>query len=146
MWNRILRFAPVVLVLALTLCAGCADTQTQAAASSGRMDLSVDEFKQKVDEFQGRPGEAVILDVRTREEFESGHLRDAVNLDYNAGVFRDRAARMDRQKTYLVYCLSGTRSAHAADILVELGFTSVYNLKGGIAKWKGAGYPTVSEL
>ena len=142
---RTLRFAPVVLVLALAISAGCTGTQTSAAnATSGHTDLSVEEFKQMVDQFQGRPGEVTILDVRTPSEFERERLRDAVNLDVSAGVFSDRVARFDRQKTYLVYCQSGTRSARAAQILSELGFAKVYNMRGGIAKWKDAGYPVVS--
>src|SRR5665647_618980 len=79
---RTLRFAPVVLVLALAISAGCTGTQTSAAnATSGHTDLSVEEFKQMVDQFQGRPGEATILDVRTDPEFQREHLLDAVNLD-----------------------------------------------------------------
>ncbi len=147
MLTRTLRFAPVVLVLALAISAGCTGTQTSAAtATSAYTDLSVEEFKQMVDQFQGRPGEAVILDVRTPSEFEREHLRDAINLDVNAGVFGDRVARLDREKTYLVYCQSGTRSARAAQTMSELGFTKVYNMRGGIAKWKDAGYPVVQGI
>jgi rhodanese-related sulfurtransferase len=142
---RTLRFAPVVLVIALAISAGCTGTQTSAAnATSGHTDLSVEEFKQMVDQFQGQPGEATILDVRTPSEFERERLRDAVNLDVSAGVFSDRVARLDRGKTYLVYCQSGTRSARAAQIMSGLGFTKVYNMRGGIAKWKDAGYPVVT--
>jgi rhodanese-related sulfurtransferase len=144
---RTLRFAPVVLVIALAISAGCTGTQTSAAnATSGHTDLSVEEFKQMVDQFQGKPGEATILDVRTPSEFERERLRDAVNLDVSAGVFSDRVARLDRGKTYLVYCQSGTRSARAAQIMSELGFTKVYNMRGGIAKWKDAGYPVVTGV
>ena len=147
MLTRTLRFAPVVLVLALAISAGCTGTQTSAAtATSAYTDLSVEEFKQMVDQFQGRPGEVVILDVRTPSEFEREHLRDAVNLDLSLGVFGDRVARLDREKTYLVYCQSGTRSARAAQTMSELGFTKVYNMRGGIAKWKDAGYPVVQGI
>lgn len=142
---RTLRFAPVVLVLALAISAGCTGTPSSAAnATSTYTDLSVDEFKQMVDQSQGQPGETVILDVRTSTEFERERLRDAVNLDVSLGVFGDRVARFDRQKTYLVYCQSGTRSARAAQIMGELGFAKVYNMRGGIAKWKDAGYPVVT--
>ena len=92
------------------------------------------------------PGEIVVLDVRTPSEYEREHLEGAVNLDNNAGIFRERASRLDRDQTYLVYCQSGTRSAHAADVMVELGFSSVYNMKGGITRWKGAGFPVVRGM
>jgi phage shock protein E len=143
---RTLRLVgPVVLVFALAVSAGCTGTQTSAGnATMGYTDLSVEEFKQMVDQYQGRPGEATILDVRTPSEFERERLRDAVNLDVSAGVFSDRVARLDRGKTYLVYCQSGTRSVRAAQIMSGLGFTKVYNMRGGIAKWKDAGYPVVA--
>lgn len=145
MLTRTLRFAPVVLVLALAISAGCTGTQTPAAnATSAYTDLSVEEFKQMVDHVQARSVEATILDVRTSTEFERERLRDAVNLDVSLGVFGDRVARFDRQKTYLVYCQSGTRSARAAQIMSDLGFAKVYNMRGGIAKWKDAGYPVVT--
>jgi rhodanese-related sulfurtransferase len=143
MLTRTLRFAPVVLVLALAVSAGCTGTQTSVANTSKTyIDLSVEEFKQMVDD-PGRAGDTVIIDVRTVSEFERERLRDSINLDVNAGVFRDRVARLDREKTYLVYCQSGTRSARAAQTMNELGFTKVYNMRGGIAKWKDAGYPVV---
>ena len=142
---RTLRFAPVVLVLALVVSAGCTGVQPSATnATSAYTDLSVEEFKRMVDESRTAPGETTILDVRTDAEFQREHIRDAINLDVNLGVFRDRAARMDRDKTYLVYCQSGTRSARAAQILSELGFTRVYNMRGGITKWRDAGYPVVA--
>ena len=145
MMIRTLRFAPVVLVLALAISAGCTGIQTSASnATSAYTDLSVEEFKGMVDESRAAPGGTTILDVRTDAEYQREHLRDAINLDVNAGVFRELAARMDKEKTYLVYCQSGTRSARAAQILNELGFTRVYNMRGGIAKWKGAGFPVVT--
>ena len=144
---RTLRFAPVVLVLALAISAGCTGIQTSASdATSAYTDLSVEEFKRMVDESRSDPGGTTILDVRTDAEYQREHLRDAINLDVNAGVFRDRAARMDRDRTYLVYCQSGTRSAHAAQTLNELGFTRVYNMRGGITRWQDAGFPVVAGV
>ncbi len=145
MLTRTLRFVPVVLVFALAISAGCTGTQTSPTnATSTYTDLPVEEFKQMVDQFQALSGEVTILDVRTDPEFQREHLRDAVNLDVSLGVFGDRVARFDRQKTYLVYCQIGTRSARAAQIMSDLGFAKVYNMRGGIAKWKDAGYPVVT--
>ncbi len=148
MWNSTLRYSLVVLVLLVALvCSGCTGVQSAPSnAAAGFTDLTVEESKQKIDEFRDRPTDLTILDVRTPTEFERERLRDAVNLDVSAGVFRDRVARLDRNKTYLVYCQIGTRSAHAASIMAELGFSKVYNMKGGIAKWKDAGNPTVTGI
>lgn len=142
MLTRTLRFAPVMIVLALAVSAGCTGTQTSAANATS--DLSVGEFKQMVDQYQGRADEATILDVRTPTEFERERLRDAVNLDVSLGVFGDRVARFDHEKTFLVYDQSGPRSARAAQLMSELGFAHVYTMRGGIAKWKDAGYPVVT--
>lgn len=144
MLNRTLRFAPVVLVLALTLTAGCTGVQSSASdATAAYTDLPVEEFKRMVDESRAAPGETTILDVRTSTEFERERLRDAVNLDVSLGVFRDRIARFDHEKTFLVYDQSGPRSARAAQLMSELGFAKVYTLRGGIARWKDAGFPVV---
>jgi rhodanese-related sulfurtransferase len=147
MWTSTLRnvFIVSALFTAVVLCSGCTGSQSSGSNTSAiYTDLTVEEFNQKIAEFRDRPNDVTILDVRTPVEFEREHLRDAINLDVTAGVFRDRAARLDRNKTYLVYDQAGTRSATAATILTELGFTRVYNLKGGITKWKSANLPTVA--
>lgn len=147
MWSSTLRsgFVISVVLVVLVACSGCTGASQSASsnATAGFTDLTVEQFKQKIDEFRDRPSDLVVLDVRTPTEFERECLRDAVNLDVSAGVFRDRVARLERDKTYLVYCQIGTRSAHAASIMADLGFSRVYNLKGGIVKWKEAGNPTV---
>jgi len=149
MWNSTLRYSLVVpvLLLVLVVCSGCTGVQSASSnTAAGYTDLTVEEFKQKIDDAREHPTGITILDVRTPTEFERERLRDAVNLDVSAGVFRDRAARLDRDGTYLIYCQIGTRSAHAASIMAELGFSKVYNMKGGIAKWKDAGNPTVTGI
>ena len=87
----------------------------------------------------------LILDVRTTAEYEKTHLRAAVNLplSYFPNWLKDLSTR-DGNKMILVYCQTGGRSAKAGDALVELGFTSIYNMKGGIAEWIDAGYPVVN--
>lgn len=83
----------------------------------------------------------VILDVRTAEEYASGHLKDSQNVDYYAADVRDRIAGLDRAKTYLAYCRTGRRSAEFTKLMQEAGFRSVYDLAGGITAWTGAGLP-----
>jgi len=81
----------------------------------------------------------VILDVRTPEEYAQGHLENAVNVDFRGsdGVpFRDRLQKLDPAKTYLVYCRTGQRSKSATQLMLNSGFTQVYNLEGGITKWQ----------
>ncbi len=83
----------------------------------------------------------VILDVRTPEEFQAGHIPGAVNLDVSAADFEAKAAALDRSKIYLVHCASGVRSARACDKLNHLDFQNLYNLPAGFRAWAQAGKP-----
>ena len=83
----------------------------------------------------------VILDVRTSGEFASGHIENAINLDYYSATFRDDLDKLDKDKTYVIYCHSGGRSGNALKIMEELGFMKVYNILGGISAWKAEGLP-----
>ncbi len=89
--------------------------------------------------FQQRISTAVnftLLDVRTREEFEEGHIPGAVNLDLLDGSLEEELASLDKEKTYFVYCRSGGRSSHACLIMSNEGF-KVVNLAGGFMYWDG---------
>ena len=90
---------------------------------------------------------ARILDVRTKEEFATGHLAKAILIPWTDKDFKARAAKeLDPAKPLLVYCRSGRRSAEAAAALAKLGFTDIRNVEGGILAWEKAGKPiTKSE-
>ncbi len=79
--------------------------------------LTADEFEAKTADQQN-----VILDVRTPKEFRSGHLRGAVNIDYNAPDFDQKISNLDTSKSYLVYCAVGGRSAKACQKMGRLPF------------------------
>ena len=66
----------------------------------------------------------------------------SVIVDYNSPSFREEMAKLDRGKTYLVYCRTGNRTNGAAKVMRELGFPNVILFPGGITKWKEAGFPT----
>ncbi|MCU0382533.1 MAG: rhodanese-like domain-containing protein [Cyclobacteriaceae bacterium] len=83
----------------------------------------------------------VLLDVRTTEEFNAGHLPGAMLLDYYNDDFKKSAAQLDKTKPVFVYCKTGGRSKSATSILRDLGFKEVYDLDGGITAWKKAGKP-----
>ena len=87
-------------------------------------------------------GNAVLLDVRTPEEWDQGIIPGAIHIDYYKGQgFIDEVSQLDKSKTYFVYCRSGVRSANACSIMNELGFDKANNLLGGISQWSG---PVVS--
>ena len=85
----------------------------------------------------------VILDVRTPEEFVGEHVKDATNLDYYSETFKDDLDSLDKDKTYLIYCRSGRRSAGALDTMKGLDYTEVYNMLDGILRWGTEELPTV---
>ena len=69
--------------------------------------------------------DTIVIDVRTPEEYGSGHLDGAVNIDVNSGVFAEQIATLDPTGDYVVYCRSGNRSAAAIKVMKELGFTNL---------------------
>ncbi len=82
--------------------------------------------------------EAIVLDVRTEEEFESGYIPNAINIDIRMGAgFIDELNKLDKTAPYYVYCRSGARSAQAVQIMQDMGFAFSYNLLEGILAWEG---------
>ena len=88
----------------------------------------------------------MILDVRTAQEYSSGHLKDSINLDFRSPSFADELAMLDRGNAYLVYCRTGVRSGRAAALMKSLGFRELYDLAGGIAGWQREGFEIVSDV
>jgi rhodanese-related sulfurtransferase len=80
----------------------------------------------------------VVLDVRTTQEFNEGHLPNAIHIDVMDSVaFVQQSGKLKKGKTYLVYCKSGRRSAKAAAIMEQQGFRHIWNMEAGITAWKG---------
>lgn len=77
-----------------------------------------------------------ILDVRTPQEFTSGHLKGAVNLNVFDPDFVQKIERLDKEKPVYIYCQSGMRSRQAAGLLLKAGFVEVIDLKGGYSQWQ----------
>jgi rhodanese-related sulfurtransferase len=85
----------------------------------------------------------VILDVRTAQEYSSGHLNGAINVDFRSPSFREQIEGMDRNYAYLVYCRTGRRSAQALMLMQSLGFRELYHLTQGIEQWQKEGHDVV---
>jgi rhodanese-related sulfurtransferase len=88
-------------------------------------------------------GNLVILDVRQSDAFTAERIDKAINLDYFAMDFAQALAKLDKNKVYLVYCASGTRSNATMNKMRDLNFKTVFNMLGGLPAWKAAGLPTV---
>ncbi len=85
--------------------------------------------------------EIVLIDVRTPNEYNAGHINGAINIDVNSVDFINKINELDKNKKYIVYCRSGVRSKHACEIMEKMGFKEVYNMDGGILSWEGEKLP-----
>lgn len=105
--------------------------------------LPVNEFEKAI----SSNNNVQVLDVRTAAEYNSGHLKKALQADwYNRRQFTDRTSNMDKSKPVYVYCQTGVRSAAAVKLLKHNGFTNVYDLKGGLLSWKLADKPVEGAI
>lgn len=94
-------------------------------------------------EMMQKEKDVIILDVRTPQEYQEGHISNAINIPVQIlGQQLDKLNNF-KDKKILVYCRSGNRSAIASQILDRAGFKNVYNLKGGLLEWKASGLPLV---
>ncbi len=125
------------LILALALLAAC-----QGKGGSDLMDLSPREFFAQL---QAKGDSILLVDVRTPEEFESGHLRGAVLVDFHGAGFAAEVAKLPKDKQLYVYCRSGRRSKAAVPVFTDAGFKPVRNLAEGIIAWQGLGLPVTKE-
>jgi rhodanese-related sulfurtransferase len=136
-----------LFTLILILMAGCSQPPASSSPSSTSSSAAskVISVKDAYDLIQKNKGnlDFVILDVRTADEFNAGHLADAVNIDYYAQDFKEQVNKLDHNKEYLVYCRTANRSASAVKIMLDLGFTRLNDVAGGIVEWGNAGYPTL---
>jgi rhodanese-related sulfurtransferase len=91
--------------------------------------LPYSEFKTKFDQTPN----AMLIDVRTKEEFDSGHIENAVNIDFQDPSFISEIQKLDKDRQYFVYCRSGNRSAQAVSLMKKQGIKNISELEGGIS-------------
>lgn len=87
----------------------------------------------------------IVVDIRTKEEFDSGHIAGAINFDYYSQAFKSQIDSLNKTKSYIIYCRSGNRSGKAMVLFEELGFREVYNIADGIIGLNGINYPLVTN-
>jgi thioredoxin 1 len=83
----------------------------------------------------------VILDVRTPAEYADGYIGNALNVDYYKPNFKEEIKKLDKEKTYFVYCQAGGRSKSAYEVMKKEGFVNVFELNGGITEWQSSNLP-----
>ena len=127
----------LLIALAAILFNSCSSGQTNGIKTN----LSATEFADKIKELPN----ATLIDVRTPDEFSKGHLANANNYDWNGTEFDNQIAPLDKSEPVFVYCLSGGRSSSAANKMRSDGFTQVYEMDGGIMKWRGENLPETTD-
>jgi rhodanese-related sulfurtransferase len=79
----------------------------------------------------------VLIDVRTPAEHHEGHIANSLHIDIYSPDFQSKIKELDQSKTYYLYCRSGNRSGTAGNFMLQLGFTDVCNLTGGMMSYRG---------
>jgi rhodanese-related sulfurtransferase len=141
--------AVAVVIATLTACggsdAGDATESTATVPSESAAGITVVSPQTAAATIEDPPAELVILDVRTQEEFDEGHIEGAVLLDFYREDFAEELATFDPAVPYVLYCRSGNRSGQARAVMADLGFRSVQDIDGGIVSWQEAGLPVVTQ-
>jgi rhodanese-related sulfurtransferase len=118
------------------------DADVSEPATGGVELVSVDDAAATIAD---PPPELVVLDVRTPDEFDAGHIDGATMLDFYEPDFAARLAELDRDVPYVIYCRSGNRSGQTAALMAGLEFRSVDDIDGGIVAWQSAGLPVTQS-
>lgn len=122
-----MRYSFIVLLTVLMVPA-LVNCQTQTKKSQL---LAPQDFEVKMTQVKNY----TLLDVRTQEEYDKGHLADATLIDFYNNDFKKELSKLDKAKPVFVYCAVGGRSGSTAKALIDMGFTEVYDLRGGIESW-----------
>jgi rhodanese-related sulfurtransferase len=147
--RRVLALVAAV-ALAISACGGDDgdtaqdETPTEQSTSVEATGISVVSPEEAAATIADPPEDLVILDVRTQEEYDEGHVEGAVLLDFYRDDFAEELATFDRDVPYVLYCRSGNRSQQARQMMADLGFASVQDVDGGIVGWQDAGLPVVT--
>lgn len=121
---------PIFLVLLFTIVSFSSQAQTVKKLDPQSFDKKIKELKNPI-----------LIDVRTQDEYEQGHLANAKVIDINSSDFETRVSKLDKSQPVFVYCKAGSRSNKAANILSGLGFKEIYDLSGGITAWRAENKP-----
>jgi phage shock protein E len=126
----------ILMILVITTLSGCS-TKNKSTESSSYTKITGKEAKEMMDD----DSTITVLDVRTVDEYNTGHIEGSINIPDNEITEKADEILSDKSATILVYCRSGRRSALAAANLVELGYSNIYDF-GGIIDWE---YDIVTE-
>ena len=138
MQKKLTAFGIILLVtfLAFILLSPRAQSDQQFTAVSPKEASALIETHKEDSDF-------IILDIRTPGEYQSGHIKNSIMIDFYSKTFAEEVDRLDKGKTYLIHCRSGNRSTRSMGLLRKLKFQKIYHLSSGINGWKSEGLPVV---
>lgn len=120
-------------VFCLVMCMTYAFGQSAKAVQK----VSANTFKRTLDSIANKQ----VIDVRTPEEFETGHLKGAKNINIYDADFAEKVGSLDKTVPVMVYCKGGARSVDAVKRMQQMGFEHIYDLEGGILSWENKNLP-----
>ncbi len=129
----------ITILLISTVAFSCKNENPRTASSesspseasvSSYTNMDVAAFQEKI-----KKGKVVIMDVRTVEEYDAGHIEGAINFDVKLPSFASNITKMNEETEYMVYCKAGGRSVTACKIMAKAGLKNLYNLEGGYDAW-----------
>ena len=134
----------IALVIASVSITSCTEQITKPIVKQSPnqiiKDITAQEASELIDEKRGNPN-FIIIDVRTPAEYSDGHVANAININFSSDSFEKEMNKLDKDKTYLIYCRSGNRSRGALDIMVKMDFKEIYHLSAGIIGWLEEDFP-----
>lgn len=98
------------------------------------------EFNQIISEGNGQ-----LIDIRTPAEYNMGHIKGAIMIDFYAPTFKSKLSELDKNKPVYIYCRSGNRTSHTVSLLQQLGFKEIINLQRGLIDWQRGGFQLTQE-
>lgn len=126
--NILYAFATITFIVLSTF---------QSQAQSGFRSIDAASFHRQLDAEHS----AILLDVRTLDEYNEGHIPGSIHIDVLQSDFQVKVKQLDLSQPIYVYCHSGGRSARAASMIRNMDVIQIYNLQGGILAWKANSFP-----
>ena len=118
---------------------GCEAQKSQAGDKTAVLiDIDSNKAQELINE-----NNVIIIDVRTPQEYNIGHINNAKNINISDKSFQSRIENLDKNANYLVYCRTGNRSRHAVNMMEKMDFKTIYHLEHGITEWIREGKPVV---
>lgn len=134
--NRIIVSFGIAFLLTIFLFLFLNNSNTEVNEMKSMNTISLNDWKNIYDNNK----DYIVIDVRTPQEFNEGHVKGAININFYDENFEEQLDELNKDKKYLIYCRSGSRSSKTLILMENLQFINVYDLEGGILAYNNAGY------